>query len=142
MTSTRDYAHINVKQLTAPALTYFALVFGAGFLLGTLRVLWLVPRFGARVAELAETPVMLVVIFCAARWIVKRFAVPSSAAVRLGVGLLALVCLLTVEFTVVLWLQGLTIRESIANRDPVAGAVYVASLLLFALMPLFVSRSR
>ena len=49
---------------------------------------------------------------------------------------LALVCLLAVEFTVVLWLQGITIRESIAKRDPVSGAVYAASLILFALMPL------
>lgn len=85
---------MNATQLVAPALTYFALAFGAGFILGTLRVLWLVPRFGPRVAELAETPVMLAVIFFAARWVVKRFTVPSSAAVRLGVGLIALVCLL------------------------------------------------
>jgi hypothetical protein len=133
---------VNVRQLTAPALTYFALVFGAGFVLGTVRVFWFAPQLGARAAELAEAPFMLVVIFFAARWIAKRFAVPSSATVRLGVGLIALVCLLAVEFTVVLWLQGITIRESIANRDPVSGAVYAASLILFALMPLFVSRPR
>lgn len=70
-----------------------------------------------------------------------RFAVPSSATVRLGIGLIALVCLLAVEFTVVLWLQGITLRESIANRDPVSGAVYAASLILFALMPFFAGRA-
>lgn len=42
----------------------------------------------------------------------------------------------------VLWLQGITIRESIADRDPVSAAVYAVSLILFALMPLFVSRPR
>lgn len=133
---------MNATQLLVPALMYFVLAFGAGFILGTVRVLWLVPRFGVHTAELAETPVMLVVIFLAARWIVKRFAVPSSAVVRLGIGLIALGCLLAVEFTVVLWLQGLTIREAIGNRDPVTGATYAASLLLFALMPLFVNRPR
>lgn len=132
---------MNPRQIAAPALTYFALVFGAGFLLGILRVFWLAPVLGARAAELAETPVMLIVIFFAARWIAKRFAAPSSATVRLGIGLIALVCLLAVEFTVVLWLQGITIRESIANRDPVSGAVYAASLILFALMPLLVGRA-
>lgn len=131
---------MTASQLTAPAVTYFALVFGVGFVLGTLRVLWLAPQLGTRAAELAETPVMLVVSFFAARWIAKRFSVPSSATVRLGVGLIALACLLAVEFTVVLWLQGISIRESIANRDPISGAVYAVSLILFALMPLFVSR--
>jgi hypothetical protein len=130
------------RQLAAPALTYFALVFGVGFVLGIVRVLWLAPQLGTQAAELAEAPVMLVVIFFAARWIAKRFAVPASAKMRLSVGLIAFACLLAVEFTVVLWLQGITIRESIANRDPVSGAVYAASLIVFALMPLFVSRSR
>ncbi len=106
---------MNARQIAAPALTYFALVFGAGFLLGILRVFWLAPVLGARAAELAETPVMLIVIFFAARWIAKHFAVLSSATVRLSIGLIALVCLLAVEFTVVLWLQGITIRESSPN---------------------------
>jgi hypothetical protein len=133
---------VNVAQLAATALAYFALTFGAGFLLGTVRVLWLAPQFGARAAEIAEAPIMLLVVYFAARWVIKRFAVPPAAAARLTIGMLALACLLLVEFTVVLWLQGITIRESIANRDPVSGTVYAASLVLFALMPLILSGLR
>lgn len=126
------------KVLVKPALTYFALAFGAGFALGAVRVTWLVPRFGARAAELAEAPIMLLVVFFAARWVVRRFEVPPAATPRLGMGLIALSLLLTLEFTLVLWLQGITILESIANRDPVSGSVYAASLFLFALMPMLV----
>lgn len=75
---------MNARQLIAPALSYFALVFGAGFVLGTVRVFWVAPQLGTRAAELAEAPVMLVVIFFAARWIAKRFAVRSSATIRLS----------------------------------------------------------
>jgi hypothetical protein len=130
------------QQIAVPALAYFALAFGAGFALGVVRVLWLVPQLGVRTAELVEAPIMLAVIFFAARWVLKRFSVPPKPQLRLAIGVLALACLLAVEFTVVLSLQGVSIRESIANRDPVSGGVYAVSLVLFALMPLFASRTR
>jgi hypothetical protein len=57
---------------------YFALAFGAGFVLGSIRVLWAVPIFGARTAELMETPIMFVVIALAARWTVRYLAVPPT----------------------------------------------------------------
>jgi hypothetical protein len=55
---------------------YFAFVFGAGFVLATVRTLWVVPRIGERNAELIEMPVMLTMTIAAARWIVLRFAIP------------------------------------------------------------------
>jgi hypothetical protein len=125
--------------LKAGAL-YFVLVFGAGFVLGPLRLLWLIPRFGTRVAELMEMPVMLLVTIAAARWITRRLAVPSTPAARLGMGGLALGLLLTAEFTLVLQLRGLTISEYLANRDPVSGTAYYLMLGAFAVMPLLVMR--
>ena len=119
---------------------YFALVFGAGFVLGPIRLLWLVPRFGARTAELMEMPVMLAVIIAAARWIPRRLAVPSAASARLGMGGVALFLLLTAEFTLVLWLRGVSISEYFASRDPVSGTVYYVMLGIFAVMPLLVAR--
>jgi type IV secretory pathway TrbD component len=50
--------------------------------------------------------------------------------------------LLVAEFTLVLWLRGLTISEYFASRDPVAGTVYILMLAVFALMPLLVARRR
>lgn len=131
---------MNIKQLVAPALAYFAIVFSAGFLLGAIRGLWLVPKLGVRYAELAEMPIMLLAVFFAARWVTQYFAVPPATSARLVVGVSALVCLLIVELTVVLWLQGIPIAESFANRDPISGAAYLVSLILFALMPLLVKR--
>ena len=118
---------------------YFALVFGAGFVLGTVRTLWVVPRVGTRTAELLEMPIMLVVTIVAARWTVLRLALPSVPSARLGMGGIALVLLLVAEFTLVLWLRGLTIREYLASRDPVAGTVYYVMLAVFAIMPLLVA---
>jgi hypothetical protein len=128
-------------NLVKCALLYYALVFGAGFALALIRVPLLVPRFGVRIAELIEMPIMLLVIFFAARWIVQRMAAPATRATRLAVGLIALGLLLLTEFTFVLWLQGLSLREAIIHRDPVSGAAYALSLLVFAVMPLLVARS-
>jgi hypothetical protein len=121
-------------------ILYFGLVFGAGFVLGPIRILWAVPRFGTRMAELLEAPIMFVVVVVAARWIVRRFALSSTASIRLGMGCVALGFLLVAEFTLVLWLRGLSISEYLANRDPVSGTVYYVMLGVFAIMPLLVAR--
>ena len=118
------------------AAVYFALVFGTGFVLGPIRILFLVPRFGERVAELMEFPVMLVVIVLAARWLVRKFQLTVHT---LLVGFLALGLMIAFEFTLVLWLRGLTLSEYFRERDPVAGVVYYLMLLVFAAMPFFMS---
>jgi hypothetical protein len=127
-------------QILKAGVLYFALVFGAGFVLGPIRIQWLVPRVGTRLAELMEAPVMLVVIILAARWIVRRLAVPAAPYARIGVGLFALGLLLVAEFSLVLQLRGMTIAEYRENRDPVSGTVYYVLLGVFAVMPLLVAR--
>jgi hypothetical protein len=127
------------KSLQSGAL-YFALVFGAGFVLGTLRVLWLAPRLGERAAELLEMPAMLALTVVAARWVVRRLAVAPAPAARLGMGGFALALLLTAECTLVLGLRGLTLAEYFAGRDPVSGTAYYVMLAVFAVMPLWVAR--
>lgn len=127
-------------RIMKAGVLYFALVFGTGFVLGPIRILWVVPRLGTRIAELIEAPVMFVVIIVAARWIMRRLAVPYIIPIRLGIGCVALGLLLVAEFTLVLWLQGLSIRDYLASRDPVSGTVYCVLLGMFVLMPLLVAR--
>lgn len=120
---------------------YFLIVFGVGLLLGVARTLWLVPQLGVRWAELAEIPVMLLVIYLTARWMSDRLRLDAhSRMVRLGVGLVALSLLLAAELLLVLHLRGLSLAEYIASRDPVAGTAYGLSLLVFAAMPALVGR--
>jgi len=127
-------------QILKAGALYFALVFGAGFVFGAVRVLWAVPRFGERLGVLMETPIMLIVTITAARWIVGRLTLPASRMRLLGVGLVGLGFLLAAEFTVVLWLRGLTISDYFASRDPVAGNVYFVMLGIFTVMPLLLAR--
>jgi hypothetical protein len=123
-------------------LLYFLIVFGIGFFLGTIRVLWVVPHFGTRVAELLEMPFMLIASIATARWLVQRLVLPPRLWVRLGMGLVALSFLLVAEFGPVLYLRGMTIAEYFATRDPVSGTLYYVMLGVFAAMPWFVSQRR
>lgn len=92
--------------------------------------------------QLIDFPgVMLVITILAARWTVRRLTVPSSMpSARLDMGFVALGLLLLAEFTLVLWLRGMSIREYFASRDPIAGTVYYVMLTVFAVMPLLVAR--
>lgn len=123
------------------AALYFSVVFSTGFVLGTIRVLWAVPRFGERVAELMEQPIMLVATILAARWIVRRYGIASMQLKCLGVGLIALGFLIASELLFVLRLRGLSVSQYIESRDPISGTIYLLLLGVFALMPWLVART-
>lgn len=127
-------------QILKAGVFYFALVFGAGFVVGPIRLMWAVPRFGTRIAELMEAPIMFIVTILAARWIVRRLALPPTVSIRLGTGSIALGLMLAAEFAFVLRLRGLTISEYLVTRDPVSGTIYYLMLALFTIMPLLVAR--
>lgn len=137
--SWRHVARAQMRTLRASGL-YFALVFGAGFTLGVIRVLWVVPRLGVSVAELIEAPVMIAVSAIVACWVIRHLGVPPKLSIRVTMGAIALLLMLVAELTLVLWVRGVSIREYFASRDPVSESVYYVSLAVFAVMPLLAGR--
>ncbi|WP_216920811.1 hypothetical protein [Synechococcus sp. CCAP 1479/9] len=126
--------------LLRAAATYFALVFGTGFVLGAVRVTLLVPRLGQRLAELLEMPWMALAMVLAARLVVRRQLPGRSPLTRAAAGVLALVFMVAAELAVGLFLQQRPLQDVLIGRDPVSGAVYLALLLLYALLPLLLGR--
>jgi hypothetical protein len=124
-------------RILKPAILYFALVFGAGFILGPIRILLVTPRVGVRAAELMESPVMFMVIILVSRWIVRRLPEFSSLLSRLAVGFTALALMLGSEVLLARLLQGISVREYIASRDSVLGTIYFALLVVFAIPPAY-----
>jgi hypothetical protein len=124
-------------RILKPAILYFALVFGAGFILGPIRILLVTPRVGVRAAELMESPVMFMVIILASRWIVRRLPEFSSLLSRLAVGFTALALMLGSEVLLARLLQGISVREYIAGRDSVLGTIYFGLLVVFAIPPAY-----
>ena len=79
-----------MKGTLKASVLYFVLVFAAGFVLGTIRTLWVVPRLGVRAAELMEAPIMFGVSILAARWVVRHVGIQPLSSKRLALGCIAL----------------------------------------------------
>ena len=123
------------SSILKSAITYFLLVFGTGFTLGVIRTLWVTPRLGVRYAELLEGPFMLLAIYLAAGWIVKRLPLSSTPRTRIAVGFIALGFTLMAEVLTGLLMQGLSLKGVITQHDPVSGSAFLVLLLIFAMMP-------
>ncbi len=122
------------------AVVYFVIVFGAGFVLGTVRTLFVLPLVGSRTAELLEMPLMLTVIVLGARWINRHLTAAATSSIQISVGLFALALVLLAEIAVGVGLRGQSPVESLLNRDPVSGTIYYVMLGVFALMPWLLAR--
>ena len=125
-----------IKTIRA-GFAYFAIVLGTGFLLGVVRVPFIVPQIGERWAELAEMPIMAVTIFFAAGYILRRFPEVHLSGRSLVVGFLALALAICAELGLAVTLQSQTLAEYLGSRDKVSGSVYLVMLVVFALMPTF-----
>jgi hypothetical protein len=130
-----------VGSLRAGAL-YFALVFAAGWVLGPIRQLFVVPRLGETAGALLEAPFMLLAMMVAARWTITRLAIAPGLGPRAAVGLVALGLVLVAELAGARWLRGLSIGEYLAKFVSASGGISALLFVVFALMPTLVARPR
>ena len=91
-------------------VVYFLLVFAVGWILGPIRELWAVPRFGRMTAILLEGVIMLVAMAVSARWVIRRFHVRPTFGSTISMGLVALGILVPAELAGVVWLRGLSLH--------------------------------
>ena len=115
---------------------YFAIVFCAGFLLGTMRVLALVPHVGEVIAVAIELPVMLIVSWIVCAWLIARLSVPRDAASRLAMGGLAFGLLMAAEIGVSILGFGRTMAEHMETYRHATALLGLLGQLAFALFPL------
>lgn len=121
-----------MSEETKAALTYTALAFALGFLLGPLREFVLAPRFGRLPALLMELPLLLGFCWWLAPRVMRRVA-PGLA--RLRAGLAALGFLLLLEFALGQLLRGFTLSEWTAHFRSREGALTLIGYAVFAVIP-------
>jgi hypothetical protein len=128
----------SLRTLVAPGIVYFSLVFAVGFLLGTVRTLFVqdAPSAGRLLGVLIELPIMLGASWFLCRFVIRSFEVAPTVAARAAMGSLAFALLMLGELLVGALLFGRTPGEHFAlYRDP-SYALGLAAQIAFALMPL------
>lgn len=124
-----------IRSATA-GVVYFALVFGVGFVLGTLRVLFIVPRLGEFMAVIIELPIILTAAWIICDRISARLVVPRRWQTRLAMGAVAFVLLMLAELALSIALFGDTVAKHFAAYAAAPEAVGLAGQALFAAFPL------
>lgn len=134
-TSTR-----RTRGVVAAAALYFVMVFAVGFALGPVRVLWLEPVLGKTIAVLIESPALVVAMIFAARLAPRWTRMRGNWAAYVTVGVLALVFQQIADLAVGFGLRGMTLNDQAAYFATPPGYIYLATLVIFAIMPLAVRR--
>jgi hypothetical protein len=127
-------------NLLLAGAVYFILTYLAGFVFGSLREAFVVPRLGQLAATLIETPVMLAVTYWAATWVTSHFGSPHSPADRLWIGAIGFALLMSAEVIFSGVLRGLTVSQWFEHFKTADGAISLALFVLFAFMPWLVGR--
>jgi|SRR5215472_9779546 len=120
-----------MRVLNAGAV-YFLLMFGVGWILGPIRELWAMPRFGRLTGVLLEAVIMLIAMAVSAQWVIRRFRVKPTFGSTISMGLVALGILVPVELAGVVWVRGLPLPEYLASFATAPGLVSLLMFLLFA----------
>ena len=113
---------------------YAIIVFAIGFILGTIRVLLVLPRLGQTAAVVIEAPMMLAASWFVCRWCVNRLDVRCTIPARSSMGLVAFLALMSLEVALGA-VFGRSLADQLAIYETLAGAIGLAAQAIFATFP-------
>ena len=123
-------------RAAAAGAVYFLILFSAGFVLGTLRVLAIAPRLGDIAAVLLELPLMLAASWLVCRYLIRRMAIAADPAPRLLMGLTGFALLMLAEIALGWFGFGRSLELQMAALGQPAGLIGLAGQIAFGAIPL------
>lgn len=123
-----------MRDVIRAALAYLAVVFAVAALLGTIRVLWLIPLMGEMRAVLIEVPLLLLFSWVVAGAALRRWPL-GRVAHRAAMGAAAFAGLMALEAAVGRYGFGQSLAGMLATMGQPAGLIGLAGQIGFALIP-------
>lgn len=118
-------------------LVYGLAVFAVGFVLGTMRELFLAPRFGREAVVLIEGPVILAISWIVAGRVMHGFGVAATASACLMMGAIAFVLMMAGEAAVAVLGFNRSLSQHLMTYLSPRGMLELTPQIAFALFPLF-----
>jgi hypothetical protein len=128
----------DIVDILKAGTVYFLVALGAGFVFEVVRLEVVAQHISEFIARIMETPSTILAMIIGAKWVIDRFTLPPLPAVRLGVGTVALGCMILTECMVVLPLHGLSLGEYFTLQRSVVGTLPFSALGVLAVMPFLV----
>ncbi len=127
-----------IARVLGAAAVYFAAVFAAGAVLGSMRQLVIAPRIGPVAALLIEAPLILAAAAYVAHKIVRSMSPSGTEAAAMGT--LAFAMLLIVEAQLARVLRGWSSSQWADQFRHTEGLIAIALYLGFAALPWLLHR--
>jgi hypothetical protein len=124
-----------MRSAILAGLCYFAIVFAAGFVLGAIRILYVIPRIGETGAVLLELPLMLIISWSVCGIVVRRFSLPHGMRRAVMAGT-AFILLLLAEAALAQFAFGISATKFLDALASPNGAIGLAGQIAFTLFPL------
>lgn len=129
-------------RAAAAGAVYFLILFAAGFVLGTLRVLVVAPRLGEVPAVLLELPLMLAASWVVCGFLARHMHVAAGFTQRAIMGFIGFALLMLAEIALGLFGFGRTFEMQLAALAAPAGMIGLAGQIGFGAIPLLQARMR
>lgn len=123
-------------------IAYFVIVFGVGFILGTIRLVIFVPHLGELSSTLIELPIILTAAWFICARLLSLFSVAAQWTSRLGMGAIAFGLLMTAELGLSVFLLGNSVGEHLSAYGSSYRALGLAGQVIYATFPLLQPRIR
>jgi hypothetical protein len=129
-----------MKRALTAATAYFLALFALGFILGTVRVTIMIPRFGVLASTIAEVPLMITAGYFICRWTIHNWQVSRASALRWAMAIWFLLMLIAFETLLGALLFGRSTSEQWATLATPAGIIGMSAQVIAALFPLYIAR--
>lgn len=116
---------------------YFLGIFALGFVLGTIRTLFVVPWLGSLAGVIIEVPVIVTVSSFFCRKLISDFSIPKKMNYLLLFGGSAFFWLLTTEILISVFLFNRPFTEYLSNLQTLPGVLGLFAQILFGVIPVF-----